>query len=324
MRNITEKKRQFVVYSPLPQRYRKFNYLLFAEILLMSILKEASVQNLIRLLDLYPAASLRDQWPDIKGSKLETCVLITAQRDIDTITQFLDEYLGCCRQHIYVYSHNGNLRQLPEINLPDAEKELEDRGSQFIRQLHVIKFDYTVVLKEPLEEAKLTFLWPVRLDFTPQHLIVRFVILEKDIGSYVQGRRYYVDRRSTEEKAVLKAIEEALADDLELRPLDLHTGIKALWDKGLIDSSQARFKKAFSTAFEAMDEQLRIKEHAPDLYALIMESLLFNTIFEIVGKADLSVSTFTVDPSKGYIAFPRYSEQKGDTDYVVEEILRNN
>jgi hypothetical protein len=180
------------------------------------------------------------------------------------------------------------------------------------------------VLKEPLEEAKLTFLWPVRLDFTPQHLIVRFVILEKDIGSYVQGRRYYVDRRSTEEKAVLKAIEEALADDLELRPLDLHTGIKALWDKGLIDSSQARFKKAFSTAFEAMDEQLRIKEHAPDLYALIMESLLFNTIFEIVGKADLSVSTFTVDPSKGYIAFPRYSEQKGDTDYVVEEILRNN
>jgi len=291
----------------------------------MGVLDEASVRSLKRLLELYPVSTIRTQWPEATGTKEELCLEIAGKRDnIDIIPTFADEYLGCCKQHIYIYSHNGKLSELPAIDLPDAEKVFEMREAEQVRMLYVIKFEYSLVLRDPLQEIKLDFLWPVRLDFTAEHLIVRFVILAKDIGSYVEGRRYYIDRRSTEEKAVLKGIEESVEGNLELDLLDLHKGIKALWDAGLIDSSQARFKKEFSTAFEAMDEKLRIKEHAPDLYALVMESLLLHTIFDIIGRNDLSVSTFTVDPSKGYIAFPRYSETKGDTDYVVGEVLKNN
>lgn len=156
-------------------------------------------------------------------------------------------------------------------------------------------------------------------------MIVRFVILEKDIGSYVPGRRHYVDRKSTEENTVLKSIASAFQTaGFELNVLDLHQGIKSLWDEGLIDSPRAKFKKAFSTAQEAMDEELRIKEHAPDLYELIMDLPLFNTIFDVVGMQGVTLETFTVDPSKGYIAFPQYTKNAVDTDNVVRKILENN
>ena len=198
------------------------------------------------------------------------------------------------------------------------------RLSDGVRMLYVIRFEYSIVLRNPLQEAQVTFLWPLQLDFTKDHLTVRFVTLEKNIGSYVDGRSYYVDRKSTEEKAVLQALREATAPNLNLEVLDLHRGVKKLWSEGSIDSSRARYKKAYSTSSEAMDEDLLIKEHDPNLYAILMESPLYNTLFRVINLGDSSVSVFSVAPAKGYVAFSRYTNNRGDTDHVVREIIRHN
>ncbi len=211
------------------------------------------------------------------------------------------------------------------IELPDTELVADsgvENGER--RQLYIINFEYKVVLRDPFEDMSLTFLWPLRLDFTAQHLVARFVILEKNIPSYVEGRPYYLDRKSTEEETILKQITRETRGQFDLDVVDLHKGVKKLWELGLIDSSRARFKKAFSTAFEAMDEDRTIKEHAPELYTLLRDSLLFNTTFQVVGKEDCSVSTFSVDPIKGFITFHRYADNAGDSDYVVREILKYN
>ena len=132
----------------------------------MPILQSASVQNVKRLLDLYSVAALRAQWPDAGGTKEEMCfaVAATAKDDSASIAQFLDEYLGCCKQHIYIHSHNGSVLALPNSFGTDSEKIHEIREHEQIRALYLIQFEYNVVLREPLSEITLTFLWPVRVD----------------------------------------------------------------------------------------------------------------------------------------------------------------
>jgi len=109
-----------------------------------------------------------------------------------------------------------------------------------------------------------------------------------------------------------------------LAATDLHKGVKKLWDDGFMDSPKAKYKKAISIASEAMDEEKGIKEYNPDLYEILQEAPLFNTLFQIPENKGCTVSVFSVDPSKGILRFPRYSEKKGDTDFVIAEILGNN
>jgi hypothetical protein len=73
-----------------------------------------------------------------------------------------------------------------------------------------------------------------------------------------------------------------------------------------------------------MDEELGIKENDPDLYEVLVESPVFNAMFQLSPDRGHHVSVVSVDRSRGYIAFPRYSDTPGDTDFVVREILRRN
>jgi len=147
------------------------------------------------------------------------------------------------------------------------------------------------------------------------------VILEKNISTYFEGRSYYVSGKSIEEKNIIEAVGNAIEG---LEPTDLHKGVKKLWEDGVIDSPRAKFKKTLSTASEAMDEDRLIKEHNPELYEIVIESPLFNTLFYVIPDRGLEVSAFSVDPSKGLIGFPRYSDDIGDTDQLVAAILDHN
>lgn len=284
-------------------------------------LEEATEQDLKRLLELFPVAVLKSKWPSISGTKEEICFAVAGQRDFKEIKDFLVTNFSCCRQHVYVFSHSIPLISLSSINIPDGVNIFESKQDKSLSLAYITKLTFSVVLKDPLEEATLEFLWPVRLDFTERHLIVRFVILEKNIGSYFDGRQYYMDRRSTEEKVILQNLEETIVG---IQSTDLHKGVKKLWEEGFMDSPKARFKKPISTAYESMDEELGIKEHNPEVYEVLSDSILLNTLFVIPSTQNLSISTFSMEPSKGCINFPRYSEKVGDTDYVVNEILRHN
>jgi hypothetical protein len=279
------------------------------------ILLDAQVQDVKRLLELFPIANLRENWAEIKGSKDELCQAVAEKRDVAAISKFIDENLTCCRQHVHIFSHAGDVQALP-AGVPGGEQVINQAG---VHALYVVRTEYNVVLKDPLEEATLEFLWPVRIEIGPQHLIIRFVVLEKNLGSYFD-RPYYLGGKTVDEDTLLLELLKAGA----LSTTDLHKGVKKLWDDGFMDSPRAKYKKAISIASEAMDEEKGIKEYNPELYEILQDAPLFNTLFQIPENKGCTVSVFSVDPSKGILRFPRYSEKKGDTDFVIAEILGNN
>jgi len=281
----------------------------------MPTVAEASTQNVKRLLELFPISRLRAVWPAIKGSKEEVCQAIAEAKEPDQVVAFVNEHFSCCRQHVHVFDRPAGGFALP-ARLAEATAEVLAAGED---ALYVVRSEYKVVLKDPLEEATLEFLWPIRIEMTDAHLIVRFVVLEKDLGAYFD-RPYLLNNRGSDEKDIVNG----LASGYSLTPADLHRGVKKLWVDGFMDAPKTKYKKAKSTAAEAMDEELGIKEHNPELYAQLLESVMFATMFKVDSARALTVEVFSVDPSTGYIAFPRYADNAGDTDVVIREILTNN
>ena len=278
----------------------------------MAILETASIQDRKRLLELFSIASLKQSWPEIKGTKEEVCFAAAESANPAQVITFINVNLGRCKQHVYI------LNRTPETTLPEEVVGGERVHTLADQALYIVRTSYSVVLKDPLEETELNFLWPIQIRLKPQHLILRFVALEKNVSSYFE-RQCYVVRKSIEEKTVLEDLEL-----LDLQPTDIHQGIKTLWDNGFMDSPRAKFKKPMSLASEAMDEELGIREHNPELYEVLLDSVLLNTLFVIPQEQNCGVSAFLADCAHGYLAFPRYSEGERDTNFVIDEILRHN
>lgn len=281
----------------------------------MSAFLAASAQDLKRLLELFPIAEIRKAWPDLKGTKEEICFGAVESKDYQRIAEFVDEFFSCCKQHVYVFNRPDQTTGLPGT-LQDEPAALSLEGT---RSLYILRTKYHVVLRDPLEEACVDFLWPMRLEITADkvNIVLRCVVLEKSMTPYFT-RSYYVADRSIEEKGVVQEVESFAP-----QRADLHKGVKQLWEDGFMDSSSAKVKKALSMASETMDEELGIKEHNPELYETIQGSTLLNALFAIADEKKCGAGVFSVQPSNGYLAFPRYSE-KGGTDFVISEILRNN
>ena len=286
---------------------------------LMAILKSASIEVLKRLLELFPAAKLRENWSEIKGKKEVLSDAVAKQCHRDELVKFVDDNLSCCKQHVYIFSRAKPLKELPEMKIGDAERVLGVGGKP---ALYLISMKYKVILSQPLEETSLEFLWPFRLDIMRGCLIVRFVVLENNISSHFHGRPSYIAGRNVEEQSILQQVTNSFVGNLN--PVDLHKGIKKLWKNGFVDATRTRYKKPTSTAAEAMDKQKGIKKNDPELYKTVLKSPLFKTLFQIQSEKGSTVSVFWADPSAGSLSFPRYSKRRGDTDYVIDEILRNN
>jgi hypothetical protein len=278
-------------------------------------LQNASIQDRKRLLELFSIASIKESWPDIKGTKEEICFAVSQAATPAQVVAFINANLGRCKQHVYFFDR-PNQAALPIVV---AGGEQVDVNAARDRALYIVRTTYTVVLKDPLEELGLDFLWPIQIQLTPGHLIVRFVALEKDVKSYFPNRQCYVVRKSIEEETVLDGLGFA-----NLPRTDIHKGIKTLWDNGFMDSFRTKYKKPMSMASEAMDEELGIREHNPDLYDVLLDSVLLNTSFVISEDQGCGVSAFSADCTRGYLTFPRYSEGDKDANFVINEILGHN
>jgi hypothetical protein len=137
----------------------------------MQVLKAASTLDLTRLLGLFPKARLKERWPEVKGTKIDLAQTLAQQRHRDELMGFVHDNLSCCRQHVYVFSHSEPLKRLPEKDLSSADRVLkvEDQHA-----LYLIKVRLDVILRDPLEEDTLEFLWPFRTDIVRGYLVYRF------------------------------------------------------------------------------------------------------------------------------------------------------
>jgi hypothetical protein len=154
------------------------------------------------------------------------------ERDSERILRFVDSNIGCCKQHVYVFDPP------PDVGVPDRLVDSDKVRDATDHGLFIIRSQYSVVLKNPLEEATLDFMWPVRVDVVERYWAVRFVVLEKNLTSYF-ARPYYLGGRTVEEKSVL----QWLVNEYGLVPADLHKGVKALWAEDFMDSYRAEYRK---------------------------------------------------------------------------------
>ena len=207
------------------------------------------------------------------------------------------------------------MRAFPD-NILSGEKVVELEG---VQAHFLIRLVHSVILHEPLEETTESFLWPMWVDVTPRYVVVRFVVVEKNLKTYLD-RAYSLGRKNVNEKAIL----DQLVSHFDMNAADLHERVKELWAEDFMDAYEIKFKRPRSTATETMDEQLGIKQHHRDLYDYVQTATLFRTTFKtfpgVVGRS----MPFHVDPARGTIDFPCYSDHERGSDFVVNEVLRQD
>jgi hypothetical protein len=280
----------------------------------MPILQDANTQDLKRLLEVFPVAALKEGWPSIRGDKSEICFGAAQEHDVKRIIDFIATNISRCKQHVYVLSKPEE--QFDAIGaFPDSEIiDLRNNNEYLV----VVRARFEILLKDPLEQQSMDFLWPMRIDDTGNQLIVRFVVMERNPCAYFE-RDCYISERNVEERDIVAALEQK-----GFCRVDLHKGIKTLWQEDFMDSWRIKYKKPKSQAAETMDDAKGIKQHNPELYEEAQESTLFTMQFIIPPGTGCAVEVFNVDPSAGFLSFPRYTEDVGGTDDVVRKILEKN
>jgi hypothetical protein len=280
----------------------------------MSLLENAPVQDLKRLLGAFPLTTLKDTWGHVKGTKEEICFAAAQERDVEKIGNFVLKNFGRCKLHVYVFEPHQDGTTISEA-IDAAEKVLVDGNG---RSLLLMEAVYSVFLKDPPEEQTVGFLWPIRVENVGRYSVLSFVVLERNPCSYFERDCYQLSK-SVDERGITQAIER-----LGFMRADLHLGVKTLWDEDFMDSFRTKFKKPKSLATEHMDEELGIKKNNPVLYEELKSSVMFVTNFQIEPEAGSCVEDFAIDPSAGFISFTRYTEGAGDADEVVGKLLEKN
>ena len=284
----------------------------------MATLDEASDEELERLLDLFPIVHLRAVWADVKDrKKRDLCGAIAKARPISQIAGFVSDHFGCCRQHVYVYVRPDDKSSLP-TSIIGGERVGTHTAS---RALYLARVERGVVLVgADVQKTSISFLWPVLIEFHDLYVVVRFVVLEKDIKSYFDVPAYPAER-GLDEKDVLAG----LIPQLALTPADIQKGVKALWQlDDYMDGHHTKYKTADSVASETMNDGKGIKKHKPKLYQILLNSPLTQMVYKIDRKQKSTIDIFGTDPSEGTLSFPHYSDKPGDSDRVVREILQRN
>ena len=280
----------------------------------MPILQRARPEELERLLDLFPLAQIKERWPNTEQkTKVGMCREIAQTASPREIENFVDTFLPCCKQHVYVCEPEAQGYPAFPANTEFGERVLNQPG----RALYIMRAEQRVVLASPTEEVFINFLWPVRIDMTRRRTVVRFIILEKNIPSYFpDDRRAIAGNVGLSEEDVLRSFE------VELRPQDLHQGVKEAWEHGYMDAFSVRYKTEDSVAWEKMNNDRGIRRNKRALYRVLQDAPLGLTIFKPEAAA-MKIGAFSIDPTLGMVAFSRYSPV-GESDGVIRRILQHN
>lgn len=275
--------------------------------------KDTSVYE--RLLSLFPVKVLRDYWETKAYTRGDVVKEVANTYTIDSIEDFVEQYLGCTKQHIYIFSCNGlKFESLEEAPSFCDSIVINDNSSEI---MCLVDLTYKVFLENPDERIDLEFLWPIQIHLQKNILIVKMVVMEKNVSTYFENRNAKVLSRSIAEDLFIAK----LVEDLQLKHLDLNKGIKTLWNSREIDAENVRYRKEKSVSGETMDEGYTVRENCPDEYQKAMRAPLLMTAFKIYG--DYKMSHFSTNPTEGVIRFPMFSEN-GETERLVRHVLESN
>jgi hypothetical protein len=275
----------------------------------MPILQDASKDERRRLLELFPVAVLRKGF-EIVGTKDNIAADVAddvGPDQIQKIILFVEKNLGCCKQHVYVF---------PDEPVPEDVFNVERVSVTDAQGLFLAKERYSVFVPDPLRMEQISFLWPIKVERIAGYLVVRFIVLEKNVSALF-GEAAKVTGKLLTEEGILDSW--GLTENLRV---DLNKGIKQLWQDDWMDCFRGQYKKAFSTSLEKMDGNRSIKKEYSAIYKDMMVSPIHTSGFRISDDA-LKLDVFSVNPTEGTIGFPTYS-QPGDSDAIIRKILESN
>ena len=287
----------------------------------MAVLSAASARDLINLLELFPVSKIKDHWPK-KGHKEDVAKDVVASEKRPSIMEFVNQYFSCCKQHIYVFGHENEITKLPTAGTGSGERVLEKEGKDEGSALFLYWAQFSAVLTDPYEGAKLKFLWPFRFEYTKSAAIVRLIVLEKNLSAHFGDRKYIAAKKETDEAVLISSMLNSLGPPLG--KADLHKGIKKLWKDNSIDCVRVTYQDPDATESTKMNEECGIREKKPQLYDALLKVPLLDAKFKIKSKELSGASSFYTHPTDGFLAFTKYRANAMDTDNVVREILKHN
>jgi len=281
----------------------------------MDLMESASSDQLRRLLELFPSSMIKEEWPGVKGQKkADACEVIANTGDAERIKVFMMASFAHCRQHVLLLTRgNGNADLMAAF--PASQPIGSMPGGVFY---HLSVVPYTVYLLNPMEETRVNVLWPLRIELREDVTVVRSVVLERDPGNY-SGRPLIKANREFDEKNLPNDLAK-----LGLQPLDINKGVKALWTSKFMDAFRVSFKKKNSTSTEVMDEEVGLRENAPEIFNELTSKPLLNTNFRPDPSIESAIGIFQINATMGRLGFTSYTDNPGDSDAIIEAILANN
>ena len=218
----------------------------------MAVLSTATAQDLINLLELFPVSKIKEHWPKVKGRKEDVAKTVVDSEKPSSVVEFVDRYFSCCKQHVYVFGHDGEIKKLPVAGTATGERVHDQLAQNEGSALYLYWAQFSVVLTDPYQDAQLRFLWPFRFDFTKTAAIVRLIVLEKNFSAHFDGRKYVAAQKVTDEETLIASMLKGV--DCPLSKTDLHKGVKKLWKDYAIDCVRVSYKDPVSTDSTSMDK----------------------------------------------------------------------
>ena len=83
----------------------------------MAVLSAASQKDRSRLLQLFPVSTIRENWPDLKGSKDFISNTVIAKQPPEAVIQFVDNNFDKCKQHVFILKASRPLKKVPDIEI---------------------------------------------------------------------------------------------------------------------------------------------------------------------------------------------------------------
>lgn len=289
-----------------------------------------SAQDILsRLLNLYPAAVLKSEWEVDATNKVDVIAEIVATRTAEEIGQFARKCFGFTKQHVALFVLTPSQQQpgnLPSDVFPNLTKTIATSASAGARtSFHLVDLSFQIADRHALTRKTLKFKWPIEVYQKGDVVRVASTIMEKDLASYTPSRGPVVLLfRSVTEKALIAEVRGVLPATRTLLPLDIHKGIKAMWESGLVDATKAQWKRSRSTRTESMDEDFGLKRTSPEAYAEAILAPLLRMQFMFLNDAETFVDHFVAYPGEGRLSFPLFGGHPEGVNNVVGKILELN
>jgi hypothetical protein len=280
-----------------------------------------------RLLRLFPVAVVKSQLNPEGKTQGEMLTELQAQSDA-VLVQFAFDNFGSTKQHVFLFEHDGTLNALNNQTLLDHGLVACHQTPGKITYTYLFKHHYDVKAvhtETGYEVLDVVFRQPILITITPDHVSVALTILEKSLKGYLQDYEVLYAKRRLEDQDVIEMVKNGFMDSVgvTLDPLDLNSGIKALWTANTIDSTSLKYKRASSVASVIMDEEFLFRQENPAEWLQVMNSPLKKTVFRYVVPSD-DLCNFECDPGAGSISFNVYPKTINQIDNVVSQIIAAN